>query len=288
MARRRDARPWSARAFATVAALIVAAGCSSAAANSHPSSSAAPASTTEVAPSTIAATPPTETPTTVVPVFSDTFEGENRLLTNEYAYNNPGSQDAVMSDTWEVTSGSMFVRDGAAWTGPIDAESPDPESLESTNSAVLRAFTRVEAPASSTVTLRLLPIAFVDAVEETPWDGAHVLVRVQNEQDFYAVSMFRRDGTVVIKRKVPGGPSNGGTYVTIADVHAPLSEGEWHDVRIVTADRDGAVVIELWLDGANVLTAVDSGQFGPPITVPGTVGFRADNFEVSFDDLVVS
>lgn len=283
MVRRHNAGPRSARVLATFLALIAAAGCSSASAGSHPSSSAD--SSTTAAASVTTAAPPAPV---VVPIFSDTFEGENRLLTNEYAFNNPGSDDAVVSDTWEVTSGSMFVRDGAAWTGPIDDVSPDPASIESTNSAVFRAFTRAEAPASSTVTLRLLPIAFVDAVEETAWDGAHVLVRVQNEQDFYAVSMIRRDGVVVIKRKVPGGPSNGGTYVTIADVHAPLSEDAWHDVRIVTYDRDGAVVIELWLDGANVLTAVDSGQFGPPITEAGTVGFRADNFEVSFDDLVVT
>ena len=293
MASRRDVGRRSGRALATLAALTVAAGCTAASAGSHPASTTdstiatAPVATALIAP----VAPPTQPPSvppSQVPVFTDTFDGENRLITNEYAFNNPGSNNAVVSDSWEVTSGSMFVRDGAAWTGLIDDVSPDPQSAESTNSAVFRAFTRVGAPASSTVTLRLLPITFVNAVEETPWDGAHVLVRVQNEQDFYAVSMVRRDGSVVIKRKVPGGPSNGGTYVTLADVHAPLTEGDWHDVRIVTYDRDGAVVIELWLDGANVLTAVDSGQFGPPLTEPGTVGFRADNFEVSFDDLVVS
>lgn len=222
------------------------------------------------------------------PVFVDTFDGEDRLVTNEYAFNNPDSADAVVSDTWQVTSGSMFVRNGVAWTGPIDHESPDPGSAEATGSGVFRAFTRVEAPRDSLITVRLLPITFVDNGEETAWDGAHILVRVQNAVDFYAISVLRRDGTVVIKRKVPGGPSNGGTYETLAAVHAPMTEGEWHDVRIATFDREGAVVIELWLDGANVLTAVDSGQYGRPIAEAGTVGFRADNLEVSFDDLVVT
>jgi len=231
----------------------------------------------------------TDPPTTAGPpaAFRDAFDDPDGLLTNEYAHWNADHADAVPSPRWDVTSGSLFVRDGAAWTGAPDRGSPGPRSESATGSAVFRAINRAIAPARETVRLAMLPIAFVDGPQDQDWDGAHVLVRYQDEAELYAVSIVRRDGQVAIKRKLPGGPSNGGTYVTLAITPAEVSLGQWHDVTIVMDGEADTVTIELWIDGALVASAQDTGQEGRPIVEPGRVGIRADNLELAFDDLVV-
>lgn len=221
------------------------------------------------------------------PRFVDHFEGSDRLVTNEYAQNNPGETGATLSPAWDVTSGSLFVRDGMGWTGPPDHESPSPDSSAATGSAVFRAFPRVQTEGDSVVTMRLLPIGFVDESNRQDWDGVHVLTRVRSGAEFYSVSVLRRDGLIVIKRKVPGGPSNGGTYVTLASAQGPAVGDGWHDIRVDTTDRNGAVVIVLWVDGIVVLEATDGGEHAPPITGPTGIGIRGDNLEFTIDDLEV-
>ena len=103
------------------------------------------------------------------------------------------------------------------------------------------------------------------------------------------ISVMRRDGLVTIKRKLPGGPSNGGTYVTLASDRSPdRVSASGIEVRVETTDRDGAVLITLWLDDVAVLEAVDAGDLAAPITGPTGIGLRADNIEAYFDDLVIS
>lgn len=221
------------------------------------------------------------------PRFVDRFEGSDRLVTNEYAQNNPREPDAIVSPAWDVTSGSLFVRDGMGWTGPPDHESPSPDSSVATGSAVFRAFPRVETDGDSVVSLRLLPIGFVDDSNRQDWDGVHVLTRVRSDAEFYSVSVLRRDGLIAIKRKLPGGPSNGGTYVTLASAEVPTAGDGWHDIRVDTTDRNGTVRILLWLDGVVVLEAIDAGEFAPPITGPSGIGIRGDNIEFTIDDLEV-
>lgn len=235
----------------------------------------------------VAPTPSSSATGATTPFFVDRFEGADRLITNEFAQNHPEEPDAVVSPAWNVTSGSLFVRDGMGWTGPPDHESPTPDSSAATGSAVFRAFPRVETAGSSVVSLRLLPIGFLDDSKPQDWDGVHVLTRVRSDFEFYSVSVLRRDGLVVIKRKVPGGPSNGGTYVTLASAEVPITGGDWHDVRVDTIDVDGAVRIVLWLDGVAVLEATDAGQSAPPITGPTRFGIRGDNLEFTIDDLEV-
>src|SRR5437762_3088405 len=45
-------------------------------------------------------------------LLSDGFSGPDRLLTNEFAYWNPDRPGAVQHSVWEMTSGSLFVRNG--------------------------------------------------------------------------------------------------------------------------------------------------------------------------------
>jgi len=220
-------------------------------------------------------------------VFVETFDGPDRLVTNEYAYLHPRRASATLSDEWRVTAGSLFVRDGAGWTGVPDRASPGPDPEGFTGSAVFRAYPNVEVGDDSTVALRVHPISFADYPGSQAWDGMHLLTRYRSEQHFYSVSLIRRDGLVVIKRKFPGGPSNGGTYVTLASASMPLDPNEWHDVRVETSGAPDAVRIELWLDNALVLEAVDAGQPGPPVSGSAGVGLWADNLQVEFDDLKI-
>jgi len=43
----------------------------------------------------------------------------------------------------------------------------------------------------------------------------------------------------------------------------------------------------VFIDGVHVVTAVDNGQYGPPITEGGAVAIRGDNLEFSFDDVTI-
>lgn len=228
---------------------------------------------------------------TAVPVFATSFDGPDALITNEFAYRNAGDPSAAVSPEWDLTSGSLFVRDGHAWSGLVDAESPDPASAEHTGSAVLRAHPRVTVDGDSTVSLALRPLALAEdgqGEQVQAWDGFHVLVRFKDDRDFYAVSVLRRDGVIVIKRKTAGGPSNGGTYDTLAEGQLPMGLGDWHAISVETVDRDGAVRITLWIDGVPVLEAFDAGELGPPLTGPAGVALRGDNLEFEVDDLVIT
>jgi len=225
--------------------------------------------------------PPTQ------PVFFDGFAGEDRLVTNAYAHDNPTASDAVTSPVWDVTSGSMFVRDDAAWTGAIDREQPGPRSAVATGSAAFRAFARVDRPGDVAIALRISSIAFVDTEPTNAWDGVHVLLRADGETEFYSISVLRRDGKIVVKRKFSSPSSDAARYETLAMTdYSTLGPG-WHDVRITASDRDGDVVIEVFIDDVHVVTAVDNGQYGPPITEGGAVAIRGDNLEFSFDDVTI-
>src|SRR5690242_19497975 len=72
---------------------------------------------------------------TTRPLLSTSFP-HNGLITNEFAYEHPLSPQAALSPVWEVTSGSLFGRDGAGWTGPPDGIAPGPTSAAHNDSAV--------------------------------------------------------------------------------------------------------------------------------------------------------
>jgi hypothetical protein len=120
-------------------------------------------------------------------------------------------------------------------------------------------------------------------------DGLHLMLRYRSEAETYYVSVQRRDGHATIKRKSPGGPSNGGTYVTLADTTVgPLRAGRAQRVRASATNVAEGVALVLWIDGRRVLSATDRGQGpGRPLRAPGRIGVRADNDDVQFDDVVV-
>lgn len=221
------------------------------------------------------------------PAFEDDFDGPDGLVTNEFAFHNRADPRAVTSPRWWVTSGSLFRLDGTGWTGPLDRTAPDAASRTGTDSAVFRMVSR-ETFGDTRMSLRFtVPPAAPTGDEDPAWTGLHVFLRYQDEFSLYVVSVARRDGTVVVKKKVPGGASNGGTYLTLAQGRATLADGRWHTAALTARDVDAAVELDLAVDGEPLLHARDSGAGGAPLTGTGAVGFRGDGTQFRLDDVVV-
>jgi hypothetical protein len=225
------------------------------------------------------------------PLLTDDFSTGDGLVTNEFAYFNPTGPGAVFSPVWVVTSGSLFVRDHAGWTGVPDRGKTGPRSRSGTDSAVFRAVTRRADFQNVAVSFSLFVQRFVAGPARPPaWQGVHVFLRYASPDLLYVVSVDRRDGVVAIKKKVPGGPSAGGTYYTLAYGHAAAVAGRWEQVRASAVNTaGGGVELRLWLGGRPVLRAVDSGVGNvPAITEPGRVGLRGDYTQFAFDGFTVT
>jgi len=225
------------------------------------------------------------------PLLTDDFSGPNGLITNEFAYFNPHNPAAVRSPLWIVTSGSLFVHDNAAWTGVPDQGLTGPRSASVTNSSIFRVITRSADFQNVTVSFGLFVQRFVPAADgQSPsWRGVHVFLRYQSADLLYVVSVDRSDGVIVIKKKVPGGPSDGGTYYTLAAVRGTSVIGRWEQVRVSAVNDGEGVRFSVWLDDRLRLQAVDNGAGdAPPITQPGRVGIRGDFTEFEFGHFTVT
>jgi hypothetical protein len=219
---------------------------------------------------------------------------QSGLVTNEFAYWNPGSPLRVESADWEMTSGSLFARNGNGYSGKIDAGAPDAQSATNTGSAIFRLNTRDFTFGDVRVAMKLKITRF-GATTRTPavdWDGVHLFLRYQSQYSLYYASVARRDGHVVIKKKCPGGPSNNGTYYSLDGTeeggHAfPL--GSWQDVgATIRTNANGSVTITLLRGGDVVATGTDSGVGCAAITSAGASGIRGDNAEFDFADFTVA
>jgi hypothetical protein len=215
-----------------------------------------------------------------------------QLVTNEFAHWNPGDGRARRSPRWDVTSGSLFTAGGREWSGPPDAGDPGPRSAQRTNSAVLRALWRQPGLLDEDVGFTLWNWRLTSTAATPPqdWDGVHVFLRYASEASLYYASVNRRSGTAVIKKKVPGGPSNGGTYYVLGRSVAhrvPYGRAQ-HVLASVRQQPDGSVRLSLRVDGALVVEAVDRGIGGPVIAGPGRVGLRGDNCSFSLADFSVT
>jgi hypothetical protein len=225
------------------------------------------------------------------PLFVAKFPASG-LITNEYAYWNPGDARARRSHYWQMDSGSLFARAGAGWTGLPDA-CPSPNRLSSncTDSAIFRLTTRRSSFGDVRVSFRLRVRRLI-ATESTPavdWDGVHIWLRYYSQRKLYYASVARRDGHLTLKKKCPGGPSNGGTYYTLADRSGfPVALGRWRSVAADALDLpDGSVRLRLFLGSRMRLSAIDRGTGCRPLSEPGKVGIRGDNADFLFRDFTV-
>jgi hypothetical protein len=257
-----------------------------------PTTTTAPPTTTAVPPTT--STPTTSTPITTPsasPLFLDQFNQPDGLITNEYAFFDPGQSDSVVSPLWQLDSGSLFALGNTGWTGVPDDVVPNARSTNGNDSAIFRLVTKRNDFANVSVSLGLDNQGLV-STPSTPtvdWDGVHIFLRYQSEFSLYYASINRRDGTAVIKKKVPGGPDNGGTYYELTPyVSHAVPYGTWQAVRAtVKTNANGSVTIDLYAGGQLVVEGVDNGVGGPPITSPGRVGLRGDNCNFRFKDFRV-
>jgi len=234
---------------------------------------------------------------TITPYITDTFTKSNQLLTNAYAYSSPTSLRADHDGVWEMTSGSLFVRDNHGWSGKVQDGPVDATSTRTTGASVFRMRSQRDDMLNTRVTLRLRTDRYASTakVPARDRDGVHLWLRYQSEENLYLVSMNRRDNTVVIKRKVPGGTSNGGTYKALGDARYTVPKGRWQDVEATVRNTgDDAVTITLDIDGKRLLTVVDRGErlkdgrWVTPLRSAGRVGVRGDNTEFMLDSIKVS
>src|SRR5436190_15122916 len=115
----------------------------------------------------------------VMSLFATDTPLRPRLVTNEYAHWNPTAPGAPRSSAWDMTSGSLFAHDDAWWTGAIDDVTPDPRSVNGTDSAVFRLTTHVRSFRNVRVTLglRVETFAATARTPAEPWDGVHIFLR---------------------------------------------------------------------------------------------------------------
>lgn len=221
------------------------------------------------------------------------FAAGRSLVANE---RDVSSHPAARSPDWIVTSGSLFADAGDGWTGPIDGRTPDLHSLRSTGSAVFRVVTRRLFPACAVAfDLRLDLRTTTPRTPARAFDGVHVFLRYLDPWNLYVVSVARRDGLVVVKRKeMPATSSDAALpedagYVTLASAYAPYPLHVWRHVVVTVADVGTGVRLTLTVDGRLLLDTVDHGSPAqPPLTHPGRVGLRGDNTGFHFRDLVVT
>jgi hypothetical protein len=223
-------------------------------------------------------------------VFKPTLPRRSGLVTNSYAYRVRKKAKAARSADWEVTAGSLFSRNGNGYTGRPDDGLPGARSAVHTGSAVYRMNTKRKNFGNVAVSFELYA-SRVTSTGYTPpssYDGVHIWLRHTSQYQLYAASVARRDGTLMIKKKCPGGPSNGGTYYTLGEVPGrPTVFRRWIPVAASAQNNlDGSVTLVMSVAGRAVLSVVDDGIGCAPIRAASPIGIRGDNTEFQFRKVV--
>lgn len=245
----------------------------------------------------------------------------NGLITNEFAYWNPHISSAKFSPEWQMTSGSLFAKYGVFWTGSPDTcsngkTSPNAASTNCTDSSVFRLNTTKRFSGNVSVSLALKQLRNIHNPTcnngDTCWYGTHIWLRYQNQFNLYYVSVNRADGDVAIKRKVPCGTDNSGTYFVLGTyVKHGFQPNMWNTyTATIQTDHDGSVTIKLYDDSYSTTTPIDvgtdNGGTNPnwsascntpghyssskyqPISTAGAVGIRGDYAEFEFTNFTVA
>ncbi len=245
-------------------------------------------------------------------LFQDTFTGSDGLITNEYAHWN---SDGINSPDWDMTSGSLFRQTNTALTLIPDSCAPDKYSSSCTDSNVFRLNTKQNFSGNVKVSVALRNNTDIHdsncSSNDTCWHGVHIWMRYQTQYDLYYVSINRADNQVVIKRKVPCGPDNQGTYIVLSQATHAWTVGSWQHLSMtIQTNGDGSVTLKLYDDDIDPNTPItqgtDSGGTNqnwtpgcttqghyptaqyPPITAAGVVGVRGDYDNFNFDNFTVT
>lgn len=217
-------------------------------------------------------------------LLHETWERPRPLVTNEYAHWNPNDGSRVPDATWDVYSGSLWSTDGGgsnvkSLTDPLDAGvAPLPDSSNANNSAVFRAVTHRRDFGDVAVEFEGWVDSF-GSTQSTPavaWDGLHLFLRYENQKGpLHYVSVNRRDGQVLVKKKTRGGSSNGGTYHQIGKSVEVEATG-LTVYRVECYGTPMGLQFHVFVNGEEVLSVVDQGAYGTA-PIQGGVGIRSDN-----------
>jgi hypothetical protein len=226
-------------------------------------------------------------------LFRDGFSGPDGVITNHYA---AFSRDpaALRSPDWEVESGSLLRRHGAAWTGIPNGVVPNLDSSNGSGSDIFRLWTTRSDFRDVRVDMRLRTVRFTNGTARWPkksWDGVKIWLRRQGASGatvgLYTAEVNRRQGNIIIQKKCPGSRHYRLLAQSPANHRAEL--GRWEHVGgSVRNQPDGSVVLAVIRDGAVALGVKDTGAGCRPITAPGKVGVRGDNTDFLFDDFTVT
>lgn len=198
------------------------------------------------------------------------------------------SEFGIKSPVWEMNSGTLYLEDGCGSTGvPTTAN----------NSAVFRMNTIKADFENVEISMKLMALGLGSLKTPVDYDGCHIWMRFLDEAKLYYASVNRRDNKVIIKKKTPPGPSNGGLYEELSGyIPYDWKIGEWQDINIsCVTQSDKSVYMRLWIGGKLFISAVDKGTPGniekpnrPPIVSPGKIGIRCDNGYFRFKDFTVT
>lgn len=241
--------------------------------------------------------PPVQPPPSKV-VFADPLNGPNRIVTNEFVHWSKSSCP-YKSSTWDMTSGTLMVRNGTGYSGIPTLEKTVPcESSTQTNSSIFRLNTRRSDFTNVTVSMDYEAVAHGGGgAPNNVYDGIHVWVGYQDQYSLYIATIYRWDGTIVTKKKVPQNiancttPANDGCYYSLAKATARsdiTTPNVWHHVDVVYAlDANKIVHITTVVDGIKVADVADTDSHGPAYP-SGAVGVRGDNTEFYFKNFTVT
>lgn len=240
----------------------------------------------------------TSTATTTPKVlFNDPLNGPDRIVTNEYVHWSNQGKCPYASSVWDMTSGTLMIKDGSGYSGIPTAESNVPcDSAVKNNSAVFRLNTKESDFSNVAVSLDYKPVEQGNGgVADHSYDGIHIWVGYQSQYALYAATIFRWDTNLVIKKKIPieqsqcSDPSNQGCYYYLSDEtkHPDLTKsGVWHHAEIdFTTTGDNSKIKES-IDGIEVFDITDNKINGPAYK-SGAVGVRGDNTEFYFKNFTV-
>jgi hypothetical protein len=245
-----------------------------------PSSPGAPASPGAPTPPATPAPAPAPAP---APLVSETFDGGDGVFASSNAFWDNGDQGASENSRWFAESGTINRRSG---TGTISA-------------STFRMWTRRTDLQNIRAEMDLKVDALPNLRGDTAgWDGVKFWLRRRlctpepacgrvndpKSQAGYTAEVGLRDGRVYIQKKVgsqytmlSSGPSN------------PIPYGSWmHVGGVVRNNPDGSVTIQVLRNGKVLVETTDHGTGGAPLREPGRLGLRADNAQISVDNLTVT
>jgi hypothetical protein len=215
-------------------------------------------------------------------LLSETFDGPDGPFATTNAFWDNGDQGASENPTWFAESGSMKRQGGTGvasngtfrmWTRRTDFQNVKVEmDLNVDQLANLRGDTAGWDGVKFWLRRRLC----------TP-EPACGRVHDPNSQAGYTAEVGLRDGRVYIQKKV------GSNYSLLSATPSnPIPYRSWMRVGgVVRNNPDGSVTIQVLRNGKVLVEYTDHGTNGAPLREAGRIGLRADNAQMSVDNLTV-